>query len=288
LLVLICAAFNACGPSTEQRAAAISFGRSLQDHGRLITEETTYVRSEVKAMRVLALSLPNAQSAALFDQGGYKNLAIGLPEPKIQQLVKIGGAAETFGESLAKVADLTSSTSEEQIFSAATRQLVQVAGAIGKAASGVSVGAPTINLVSFTLTEHYRLRYLEQALPGAEPAFRSAQKDVSAEFDPEDSNSLLFTFVAATNQLTSMLQASDGLSDTSGDRQIIANGYRLVMRNRDHIQYVTSREQELAQKAAAAYDAMMDAFKGDDTRLAAVSSYSSVVFEVSLAFESLK
>jgi hypothetical protein len=284
-------ALGSCSLNAEQRAATISFGHALEDHGQLITEETTYIRSEVKAERVLVLSLPNAQSAALFNQGGYKNLAAGLPEPRIENLVQIGGAAGKFGETLAKVADLTSSTADEKIFSTATRQLIQSASAIGNIAGGVGVGAPVVNLATFTLTERYRLRYLRQAMPAAEPAFRSALKDVSAAFDPENSHSLLCAFESATDGLSTMLQASaepQNVAVPAFDRATIANGYRLVTRDDDHIKYVTGRQFELTNKAGAAYNALVAALQGDESHLNAVDAYSSAVFQVRLALQSLK
>jgi len=41
-------------------------------------------------------------------------------------------------------------------------------------------------------------------------------------------------------------------------------------------------------KAGTAYSALMSVFQGDETQLDAVESYSTVVFEVRLAFQSLK
>jgi len=291
LFLLTCIALCACGPTAEQRAATITFGRSIQDHGALITDETVYLRSEIKTIRILALSLPGQQSLALFSQGSYKNLANDLPEPRIEKMVQIGGAAGKFGESLAKVADLTSSTADEKIFSAATRELIQTAGAIGNAASGVSVGTPAVNLLTFIFTQHYRLRYLERALPDAEPGFHSAQNEISTEFDPNNSDSLLYAFVAATDQLAEVLEGLDGIADATAspqDRETIAKGYRTVARNRDHVTYVTGRQLELMNKAIAAYDALTAAFEGDSSQLDAVDVYSNAVMEVRLAFQSLK
>jgi hypothetical protein len=290
LFLLTCITLCACGPTAEQRAATITFGRSVQDHGALISDETVYLRSEIKTMRILALSLPGQQSLALFSQGSYRSLANDLPEPRIEKMVQIGGAAGKFGESLAKVADLTSSTADEKIFSAATRQLIQTAGAIGNAASGVSVGAPAVNLLTFTFTQHYRLRYLERALPAAEPGFRSAQKEISAEFDSKNSNSLLYAFVAATDQLATLLQSSVLASAAAPpqNREIIANGYGTVARNRDHITYVTNRQLELMNKAIAAYDALTAAIQGDTSQLDAVDAYSNAVQKVRHAFQSLR
>jgi hypothetical protein len=268
------------------------FGHSLDEHGQLVTEETTYIRSEVKATRVLAMSLPNSQSAGLFNTAAYEHLDQGVQEPKVERLVQIGGRASQFGNSVAQVADLTLSTASEKQLSAVTRELALTAGAISGAASGVSVGAPAVNLITFLSVESYRRRYLRHALPDAEPAFRAAQKDLDAAFDPEKPDSLSSVFSAATDQLAATLEASQDSGDrtilSAGDREIIANGYRVVARNRDHIKYVTSRELELMNKGAAAYDALMAALEGDETHLDAVESYSTAVFQVRLAFQSLR
>jgi hypothetical protein len=291
LAAMGCTTVIGCGPSAAQRDATITFGRALQAHGELVANETIYIRSEIKTMRVLTISLPGARSAALFNQGAYKNPASGLPEPRIQRMVQIGGAAGNFGKSLAQVADLASTTADEKIFSAATRELFLTAGAIGNAASGVTVGAPAVNLLTFLSTQHYRLKYLEQALPAAEPAFRAADKDVSAEFDPESPDSLIDAFVAAVDQLEAMLEASrrpTSATTSAQDREIVANSYRVVARNRDHIKYVTSRELELMNKSGAAFDAVTEAYQGNSTQLDAVDNYSTAVLEVSLAFQSLR
>jgi hypothetical protein len=293
LVLIACTGLSACGLSAEQRSATITFGQALDDHGRLLVEESTYIRSEVKAMRVVAMSLPNSQSASLFSQGAYDNLAAGVEEPKIERLVRIGGAASQFGKSVAQVADMTSSTASEKKLSAATRQLALTAGAISEAAGGASMGgSAAVNLVTFISLEAYRKRYLKHALPDAEPAVRKAQEDLAAAFGPGKPDSLLGIFSAATDQLSAMLEASDSASDrralSAGDRDLVANGYRVVARNRDYIKYVTSRELELINKAGTAYDALMSAFQGDETQLDAVESYSTVVFEVRLAFQSLK
>jgi len=147
LVLIVCTGLSACGLSAEQRSATITFGRALDDHGQLLVEESTYIRSEVKAMRVLGMSLPNSQSASLFSQGAYDNLAEGVEVPKIERLVQIGGAASKFGKSVAQVADITSSTASEKELSAATRQLALTAGAISEAAGGSSMGgSAAVNL----------------------------------------------------------------------------------------------------------------------------------------------
>ena len=285
-----CIGPSACGLGTEQRSAVIAFGHSLDEHGQLVEEESTYIRSEVKAMRVLAMSLPNPQSASLFNDVRYENLDQGVPEPKIERLVQIGGRASNFGSSIAEVADITSSTAAETKLSAATRQLALTAGAISEAASGVAIGVPAVNFVTFVSLEAYRRRYLRRALPDSEPAFRAAQKDVDAAFDPGKPDSLLAVFSAATDQLAATLE-SPGATDTvlsAGDRELVANSYRVVARNRDHIKYVTSYELKLMDKAAVAYDAVIAELEGNHGQLDAVESYSNTVFQVRLAFRSLK
>ena len=117
LVLLVCLALSACGLSARQRSATIGFGQALEDHGQLLVEESTYIRSEVKAMRVLAMSLPNSQSGSLFSQRAYENLAVGVEQPRIECLVQIGGAASRFGKSLPQVADITSSTASEEVLS---------------------------------------------------------------------------------------------------------------------------------------------------------------------------
>jgi hypothetical protein len=293
LVLVACMGLSACGLSAEQRSATITLGHALDDHGQLLVEEGTYIRSEVKAMRVLSLSLPNSQSASLFNQGGYENLAAGVEVPKIEYLVQIGGAASKFGRSVAQVADLTSSSASEKELSAATRQLALTAGAISEVAGGSSLGgAAAVNLVTFISLERYRKRYLERALPDAEPAVRKAQEDLGGAFDSKNRDSLLGVLSAATDQLAAMLQATQDSANrtalSASDRELVANGYRMVVRNRDHIRYVTSRQVELMNEAVTAYNALLSAFQGDGTHLDAVESYSTVVFEVRLAFQSLK
>ena len=293
LVLIVCTGLSACGLSAEQRLATITFGHALDDHGQLLVEESTYIRSEVKAMRVLGMSLPNSQSASLFSQGAYDNLAAGVEVPKIERLVRMGGAASKFGKSVAQVADITSSTASEKELSAATRQLALTAGAISEAAGGSSMGgSAAVNLATFISLEAYRKRYLKHALPDAEPAVRKAQGDLAGAFDPGNPDSLLGIFSAATDLLAAMLEASQSAADrralSAGDRELVSNGYRVVARNRDHIKYVTSREFELINRAGTAYNALLSAFQGDETQLDAVESYSTVVFEVRLAFQSLQ
>jgi len=293
LVLIVCTGLSACGLSAEQRLATITFGHALDDHGQLLVEESTYIRSEVKAMRVLGMSLPNSQSASLFSQGAYDNLAAGVEVPKIERLVRMGGAASKFGKSVAQVADITSSTASEKELSAATRQLALTAGAISEAAGGSSMGgSAAVNLATFISLEAYRKRYLKHALPDAEPAVRKAQGDLAGAFDPGNPDSLLGIFSAATDLLAAMLEASQSAADrralSAGDRELVSNGYRVVARNRDHIKYVTSREFELINRAGTAYNALLSAFQDDETQLDAVESYSTVVFEMRLAFQSLQ
>jgi len=97
--------------------------------------------------------------------------------------------------------------------------------------------------------------------------------------------------VAATNQLAKVLEGLDGITNRASppqDRETIANGYRTVARNRDHLTYITSRQLELMNKTIAAYDALTAAFEGDSSQLGAVDVYSNAVQEVRLAFQSLK
>jgi hypothetical protein len=271
-----------------ERSAIITFGHTLDQHGQLIAQESTYIRSEVTAMPGLVMSLPNPQLATLFEAAAYENLAQGVSEPKIERLVQIGGRASKFGNSIAAVADITSSTAAEQTLSAATRQLALTAGAISEAASGVAIGAPAVNFVSFFSVEVYRRRYVRRELPDAEPAFRAAQKDVDAAFDPEKPDSLLSVFSAATDQLAVTLEISPGPADavlSASDREIIANTYRMVTHNRDHLKYVTRYELPLMDQAAAAYETIIAALEGHEAQIEAVESYSDSVSKVQLAFQ---
>jgi len=96
---------------------------------------------------------------------------------------------------------------------------------------------------------------------------------------------------AAIDELAAMLQTSEEPANIGNlsveNRQIIANGNRLIARNRDHIRYVTSREQELTRKGGSAYDALVAALDEDESQVGAVDAYSSAVSQVHLAFESL-
>jgi hypothetical protein len=237
------------------------------------------------------MSLPNAHSATLFGDTAYENLAQGVAEPRIERLVQIGGRASKFGNSIADVADITSSTAAEQKLSAATRQLALTAGAISEAAGGVAIGAASVNFVSFLSLEAYRRMYLRRELPAAEPAFRAAQKDVDAAFDPGKPGSLLSVYSAATDQLAATLEISPGPADTMlspSDREVVANSYLMVERNRDHLKYVTSYQSQLMDQAAAAYEAVIASLEGRETQIEAVESYSDSVSQVQLAFQSVR
>lgn len=120
LFAALSAALSGCGVfglTKSQRASAIEFGSSLSIYGQLLTEETSYVRSEVEQMHILAMSLPGKRSAQLFDNNAGFRFADGLDERRLERLTRIGGATERFGTALAKVADLNSSTTDEKIFS---------------------------------------------------------------------------------------------------------------------------------------------------------------------------
>jgi hypothetical protein len=292
LVVLAYVGLSACGLNIEQRSAIITFGHSLDEHGQLVSQESTYIRSEVKEMRVLAMSLPNPRSASLFNKGAYVSLDQGVPETKVQRLVEIGGEASKFGDSIAQVAEITSSTATEMKLSAATRQLALTAGAISEAASGVSIGAPAVNLITFVSLEAYRRNYLKRALPDADPVFHAAQKDVNGAFHPERPDSLLSVFSSATDQLAAILEESDESQDSpmlsANDREIIAKSYRVVARSRDHIKYVTSHELDLMNKGAAAYEALIASLECDNTHFDPVELYSTAVSRVRLAFQSLR
>jgi hypothetical protein len=80
LFVALSAALSGCGVfglTKSQRASAIEFGSSLSIYGQLLTEETSYVRSEVEQMHILAMSLPGKRSAKLFDNSAGFRFADG-------------------------------------------------------------------------------------------------------------------------------------------------------------------------------------------------------------------
>jgi hypothetical protein len=128
-------------------------------------------------------------------------------------------------------------------------------------------------------------------LPAAEPAIRGAHKQIDEDFDSDNPQSAAAVFVSATDRVAGMLQASESVlrraNLSAGNREIVANAYRIVARNRDHIRYVANRESELADKGALAYEALIS-FNGDESTLATVDSYLVAVSKVRLAFESLK
>jgi hypothetical protein len=80
LALFECIALSACGFSIGQRSPIITFGHSLDEHVQLVAEESTYIRSEVNALRILAMSLPNPLSASLFQHAADGNLDLGVPE----------------------------------------------------------------------------------------------------------------------------------------------------------------------------------------------------------------
>jgi hypothetical protein len=280
------------GLTTGQRASAIEFGGALSTYGRLLAEETSYVRSEAEQMRVLAMSLPSVRSAQLFDNGGSSRLAEGLDEPRLERLTRIGGAVEQFGTALAKVADVNSSTTDERIFSSVARNFVHVAGTIAEALSEAKVGAPAINLVTFVVTDAYRRVIITRTLEGVEPAVDRESVWLGTEFSADDPNSLLFIHSRITAQLADLLESGGVQFRSAGlaprEREIVATAYRVLDRNREHIFYVTSRQQELASQGAAAYHALLRAFRGDESRLSEVDHFSESVFETNVAFKSLK
>jgi hypothetical protein len=294
-LMVACIFLAGCstfGLSPDQRAATIEFGQSLAIYGELLVQETSHVRSEVKQMRVLALSLPNERSRELYSQEGYARLGEGLDEPRLEKLVALGGGADRFGTSLAKVADLNSSTAEEKLFSTAAHNFVLVASSLAEGLATVSVAAPAVNLVTFASTDAYRRRIVTQTLRESEPTVRAAVERVQAEFDPHAASSLLSVYARATDQLAELLEAGGdsyrNVDVSPADRNLVATAYRLVSRNRDHIQYVTSRQGELAADAAAAYDALLATFQGNESNLYEIDRFSDAVFQTELAFKSLK
>jgi hypothetical protein len=292
LACLIIAGCGAIGLSPEQRAASVEFGQSLAIYGKLLAEETAHVRSEVKDMRVLAMSLPNERSRQLFARGAYTRLGEGLDEPRLEKLVALGGGSERFGSSLARVADLNSSSAEEKLFSTASRNFVLVASSLAEGLANVSVAAPAVNLATFVSTDAFRRRMITQTLQESEPIARGAIDRVDREFAPDGSGSLLVAYSGATEQLARILGAGNDSFRRAGldapDRDLIATAFRSVSRNRDHIRYVTSRQQELAADADAAYQALLDTFNGHDANLDAIDRFSNAVFQTDLAFKTLR
>jgi hypothetical protein len=289
---LFLAGCGAVGLNPEQRAASIEFGKSLAIYGKLLAEETSHVRSEVKHMRVLALSMPSERSRQLFAQGGHTRLGEGLDEPRLEKLVALGGGADRFGSSLAQVADLNSTTADEKLFSTASHNLVLVASSLAEGLANVSVAAPAVNLVTFASTDAYRRRIITQSLRESEPTTRAAIDRVNAEFAPDHPGSLLVVYSGATEQLAGVLEAGDASYRTAelsaADRNLVATAYRVLSRNREHLRYVTSRQKELAVDAEAAYQAMLATFNGDNADFTAIDQFSDAVFQTSLAFQSLR
>jgi hypothetical protein len=286
------AACGAIGLSPEQRAATVEFGQSLAIYGRLLAQETSHVRSEVKQMRVLALSLPTQPSHELFAEGKYAQLGEGLNEPKLEKLVAFGGRATRFGTSLATVAKLNSTTAQEKLFSTAAHNFVLVASSLAEGLANVSVAAPAVNLVTFASTDAYRRRVITQTLQDTEPAARVAIDWVRTEFAPGDPDSLFYVYSNATDHLAQLLEASSNSFRDSklsaADRNFAAVAFRSLSRNREHIRYVASRQQELGLEAEAAYDALLASFNGGEENPEAINRFSEDVFQTDLAFRSLR
>ncbi len=128
------------GLSTRQRADTIRFGKSLSQYGQLLTAETTFIRSQVKEMRVMAVSLPSLASLQSFNQGNYARLSDGLDEERCEHIVQIGARMQDFGDALARVADLSTSSVDEQLFQSTARNFVLSVLHATQAAGGVSLG----------------------------------------------------------------------------------------------------------------------------------------------------
>jgi hypothetical protein len=290
--LLACTLLNGCavvGMKPAQRAATIEFGRSLSMYGQLLADETSNIRSEVKEMRVLALSLPNEGSAQLFSERRYTKLGEGLNEPRLEELIALGGGTEKFGSSLARVADLNSSTVEEKIFSSTAHNFVLVAGSLAEGLANVSVAAPAVNLVTFMSTDTYRRRLIARTLAEAEPTVRNAATLLENEFDPNAPASLLSVYSNTTIRLQNILESTNESASLSPeDRHLVARAYRVVARNRDHIQYVTSRQRQLAREMAHAYDILLASFSRKEVDLSDIERCSNDVFQTDLAFKSLR
>jgi hypothetical protein len=270
----------------------MEFGRSLTVYGRLVAEEASHVRSEVKHMRVLAVSLPTQKSRELFEKGAYTQLGKGLKEPRLEKLVAFGGRAERFGDSLATVASLNSTTAQEKIFSTAAHNFVLVASSLAEGLSNISVAAPAVNLITFASTDAYRRRIITQTLQETEPAADAAVDKVKAEFAPDAPDSLLYVYSHAADHLAQLLEAgSDSFRDSklgAADRNLVASAFRSLSRNREHIRYVTSQQRQLAVEAEAAYAALLASFNGGNESPQAINRFSEDVFQTELAFKSLR
>jgi hypothetical protein len=291
-LSLVLSGCGIFGLSTEQRAAAIELGDSLSSYGQLLAEETSYIRSEVKQLRVLEVSLPAPRSAQLFDERKYAMLGEGLDQKRLERLVQLGGAAEKFGIRLARTADITSSTAEEKLFFTASHNFVLIAGSVAEAAAGVSIGAPAVNLVTMLSTDAYRRRAITRTLTESRPAVRGAVAHLAHEFDPDDRTSLLFVYSQATARLGNLLESSApsfrSANLTAEDREIVANAFRSVARNRLHIQYVTSRQKQLSNEAGAAYEALLAELNREEARLSDIDAFSEDAARTKLALETLR
>lgn len=289
-----CTLLSGCafGMTPRQRSATIQFGRSLSMYGQLLAGETSYIRTQVKEMRVLAVSLPSESSAQRFSQADYATLGEGLNERRLEKLVKLGGSAQKFGGSMAKVADLSSTTAEEKIFSSTSHNFVLVAGSLAEGLTSVRVAAPAVNVVTFLSTDAYRRRLIARTLAETEPTMRNAVVCLEKEFDAKREDSLLAVYLHATDQLDGLLESANSsftLTRLSPeDRYLVARSYRVVMRNRDHIRYVTSRQRQLAREIGRAYDALLASLNQQHTDLGEINRCSNAVLATDVAFKSLR
>jgi hypothetical protein len=96
----------------------------------------------------------------------------------------------------------------------------------------------------------------------------------------------------ATDHLAQLLEASSNSFRDSklsaADRNFAAVAFRSLSRNREHIRYVASRQQELGLEAEAAYDALLASFNGGEENPEAINRFSEDVFQTDLAFRSLR
>lgn len=286
--------FGGCGVAglnMRQRTDAIRFGKSLSLYGQLLTAETTLIRSEVKEMRVLAVSLPGPASVQLFQQGDYMRLGHGLDEERCEQVVQIGGATQDLGDSLAKAADPTTSGVEEQLFRTAASNFVLTVLHTTQVAAGVSLGASAANLFTFALTDFYRKQTITQTMADSEPAAKTASAYLAHEFDPKDETSLLSLYSDATDRLGTLLEAEKMSLESSNlpadEREIVANAQRLVARNRVHIHYVTSQMAKLSAEAERAYDNLLADLTQGNSDPSSMDSFSDHILKTRLAFMTL-
>jgi hypothetical protein len=290
-MLVLCGGCGVVGLSVTQRADAITFGKSLSMYGELLSAETTLIRSQIKQMRVLAVSLPNPASSRLFGQGEFTRLGHGVDEERCEHIVQLGVATENFGNSIAKVADLTTSSVDEQRFQSTARNFVISVLHASQTVGGVPLGASAANLFTFVMTDAYRRRVITQTLIDSEPAVRSGSTYLAREFAPNDETSLLFLYNDASARLANLLESSQTAFEASAlpanERQIVAEAHRVVIRNRSHIRYVTSHMAELSVEANTAYDNLVGALTGAEFNSSAIDSFSDQVFKTKLAFKTL-